>query len=146
MDLKFTTGALISIAAYLLGGYDAGIEILIILTVLDYITGIAKAFITKTLSSYIGWKGIIKKACNFICIIVAVQLEKIVGKPNTIHDYVAFTIAINEIISIFENLVALDFKVPEFLKRYLKIYQDIINTKAEDQINKISDSKKEETT
>jgi toxin secretion/phage lysis holin len=110
--------------AYLLGGYDMGIEVLIIMIVLDYLTGILKAIVNRNLNSYIGWKGLCKKTGIFICIMVAVQMEHLLGQIDTIHPLVAFAFVVNEAISILENLIEMNVPVPQFLIQYLKKMKD----------------------
>ena len=46
---------------YLLGGVDIALQSLLIVIVIDYLTGIASAIYNKELSSKVGFKGIIKK-------------------------------------------------------------------------------------
>jgi len=121
---KIWLTAVLSFVAYLLGGYDMGIQTLIIIVVLDYITGMLKAIINKELNSYIGWRGLCKKAGIFICIIVAVQVENLISQPETLHNFVAFAFTVNEGISILENLVEMGVPVPDFLIQYLKKMKD----------------------
>ena len=56
--------------------------------------------------------------------LVAVQMEKIIGQPETIHNVVAFAFVVNEGISILENLIDIGVPVPEFLIKYLKKMKD----------------------
>ncbi len=67
--------AIVTFFAYLMGGYDMGIQVLLIMIALDYITGMLKALILKQLNSYVGWKGLCKKAGLLICVMVSVQIE-----------------------------------------------------------------------
>lgn len=62
-----------------LDGWDNALEILLIIMVLDYITGLASAFKKKTVSSSIGYTGIIKKASIFIIVILAAQMDRMIG-------------------------------------------------------------------
>ena len=120
MEYRIYLTALVSFFAYLLGGYDMGIQVMLIMVALDYITGMMKAIVLKRLNSYIGWKGICKKAGLFIAVVVAVQIECITGQPNTIHNVVAFAIVVNEAISIVENLIDINVPVPKVLVDYIK--------------------------
>jgi toxin secretion/phage lysis holin len=116
-SIKIILTLLISFVTSLLGGYDMAIQVLTTLIVIDYITGIMKAIITKQLSSYLGFKGIMKKVSYYLCIIVAVQLELLINQPNTIHSLIAYGFVANEGISILENLDALGIKV-DILKKH----------------------------
>jgi toxin secretion/phage lysis holin len=124
MEYKFVLVGLLSYLAYLMGGLDKGLEILVIMTVIDYVTGLLKAVCNKCLSSYIGWRGLIKKTSVFICIMVAVQIERMINKPDTLHDIVAFAFVVNEGISIVENLVSIGVPVPKVLIQFLKRMKD----------------------
>jgi toxin secretion/phage lysis holin len=124
LDYKIILTAFLSYAAYLLGGFDKGLEVLIIMTIIDYLTGLMKAVCNKCLSSYIGWRGLVKKTSVFICIMVAVQIEKLIDKPNSLHDLVAFAFVVNEGISITENLVAIGVPVPKVLVKFLNKMKD----------------------
>lgn len=63
----------------LLGGWDMALEILLIVMVLDYITGVASAFKQKTVSSSEGYMGLLKKASIFVIIILAAQIDRMIG-------------------------------------------------------------------
>ena len=91
-----------SATSYLLGGFDKSIQILLILAIFDYITGVFKSIINKNLSSYVGFKGIIKKICLFVVIVTTVQIENAIGQPETIHNLVAYAFIANESISILK--------------------------------------------
>ena len=53
---------------YLLGGWDIALQSLIIIVIIDYLTGIASAIYNKELSSKTGFLGIIKNFSNiFLC-------------------------------------------------------------------------------
>ena len=46
---------------YLLGGWDVALQSLLIVIVIDYLTGVASAIYNKELNSKTGLKGILKK-------------------------------------------------------------------------------------
>lgn len=124
MEYKAYLTLLISGIAYLLGGIDTSIQTLIIMVTIDYISGMLKAIIQKNLNSYIGWRGLIKKAGVFITIIVAVQIEIITKQPDTLHNLVAFAFVVNEGVSILENLIDIGVPVPRVLIQFLKKIKD----------------------
>ena len=96
--------AIVSGTTFLLGGFDKAIQILIVLVIIDYLTGIIRAALNGKLDSKVGAKGILKKISIFIVIVVAVQIENFIGQPETIHNVVAYFYVINEAISILENI------------------------------------------
>lgn len=87
----------------LLGGYDSILKALIVLVVLDYITGLLKAISTKTLSSAIGFKGLIRKIVIFIIVATAVVIQGVVGDSIPLRDITIVFYVCNESISLLEN-------------------------------------------
>lgn len=66
-----------AIVTTLLGGWDRALEILLIVIILDYLTGVASAFKSKTVSSSEGFMGLVKKASIFLIVILAAQIDRI---------------------------------------------------------------------
>ena len=104
---------------YLLGGWDISIKVLIIFMVIDYITGIISAIKNKELSSKIGSFGLIKKCLMLILVAVAVEIDELTGQAGIFRTIVIYFYVGNEGISILENLIECDIKVPEKLKDIL---------------------------
>ena len=86
-----------------LGGYDDILRVLVILVVLDYITGVLKAISTKTLSSSVGFKGLVKKILIFAVVATAVSVQIIVGDTVPLREIVIIFFICNEAISLLEN-------------------------------------------
>lgn len=104
----------------LLGGWDMALEILLIVMILDYITGVASAFHTKTVSSREGYLGILKKASIFAIVILAAQLDRLTGNAHSLfRNCTAFFFVANDALSILENVGELDIPLPSFLKSAL---------------------------
>ncbi len=118
--MKGGVSAMVGAFAYLLGGWDNGIEALCIMVVADYATGLMKAIINKNLSSYIGFRGIFKKVSIFVLVAVAVQIEKITNQTDSLHNLVAYCLIVNESISILENVAEMGVPIPDVLKNLLK--------------------------
>lgn len=118
--LKLFLGGLNSVIGYLLGGLDAMLICLFTFMVLDYLTGIIKAFKNKKLSSETGFYGILKKITILVVIMVAVQVD-IALQLNDVMRYLAigFYIA-NEGLSILENAGEIGIPLPEKLKESLE--------------------------
>lgn len=116
----------------LLGGWDMALEILLIVIVLDYLTGIMSAFKTKTLSSSEGYMGIVKKASIFAIIILAAQLDKMTGNSTQLfRNCTAFFFISNDALSILENVGELGVVLPAFLQNALIKLRDNNNTPSE---------------
>lgn len=101
-----------------LGGWDGLAITLVSFIVLDWITGLLKAIYNKNLSSYTGFKGIIKKVVILIVVGVAVLLETNMGIPAIREIVMMFFIA-NEGISLLENVSQMGIPFPDKLKEIL---------------------------
>lgn len=101
-----------------LGGWDGLAITLVSFIVLDWITGLLKAIYNKNLSSYTGFKGIIKKVVILIVVGVAVLLEKNMRIPAIREIVMMFFIA-NEGISLLENVSQMGIPFPDELKDIL---------------------------
>lgn len=101
-----------------LGGWDVILKALVVLVVLDYVTGLIKAIYTKTLSSEVGFKGLIKKTVIFIVVATAVTIQTIVGDAIPLREITIIFFVCNEGISLLEN--ASEFiPIPEKLRETL---------------------------
>ena len=101
-----------------LGGWDMLLKSIVILMVLDYVTGLLKAIYNKELSSEIGFKGLIRKITIFIVIATAYVIQGIMGDEIPLREIVILFFIANEGISLIEN--ASEFiPIPEKLKEVL---------------------------
>lgn len=105
--------------------------ILLIMMVIDYISGMAAAWIRNELSSKIGAKGIVKKVGYMGLIVVAMVVDYLIYSGlvmiNVNPNYemffgilVSIWLIINEMISILENLSKIGVPIPAFLKKIVK--------------------------
>lgn len=92
---------------------------LVILLVLDYVTGVAAAFVTKTVSSTIGARGIIRKLAILLLIGSIFIAESYLNFPAITYPATIFY-CINEFISITENCNRLHIPIPNIIKTALK--------------------------
>lgn len=112
--------------AYLTGDWDKIIQILALFMIIDYITGVSKAFIMNKADSTIGARGILKKGLIFVVVTMAHQMDKAnnlsdpIFRTATIYFYLA-----NEGISIFENLTIMGIPFPSFIKDRFEKVKDL---------------------
>lgn len=106
---------------WLIGGIDVAFLCLIVAIVLDYISGLIKAYNTKTLSSSIGFRGIVKKIGVLILVMLAVIVDRITVNNGGIRTLVVYYFVANEGLSILENLAQAGLPIPKKLKDALKI-------------------------
>lgn len=86
-----------------LGGWDVILKALVALVVLDYVTGVLRAIITKTLSSQAGFKGLVKKIVIFIVVATSVIIQSVVGDAIPLREITIIFFLCNEGISLLEN-------------------------------------------
>lgn len=105
---------------YLLGGFDIALQSLLIVIVIDYLTGIASAIYNKELSSKIGFKGIIKKFCYLLVVALSVVIDNLTGQSGIIRSLVIYFFVANDGLSIIENMAEMNIKLPKKLIDALK--------------------------
>lgn len=109
-----------TVGVYLLGGFDVAIQCLLIAIVIDYLSGMIKAFVTKTLSSQIGIRGILKKVAVLLVVMLAVLIDRVTGETGAIRTLVIYYFVANEGLSITENLAQAGVPIPKIIKDALK--------------------------
>ena len=107
-------------SVYLLGGFDIAIQCLLIAIVIDYLSGLIKAFVTKTLSSQIGVRGLLKKFAILLVVMLAVLIDRVTGESGAIRTLVIYYFVANEGLSITENLAQAGVPMPKIIKDALK--------------------------
>lgn len=121
--------------------------VLVVVMLLDYITGMVKAWEAGELSSKIGIKGILKKLGYLVIVSVACVVDWCAryGAESAGMDWkfeflfasiVLLWLVINELISILENVSAIGVPVPSFLTA-------IINKLKTSTENKVGDTEDE---
>lgn len=106
---------------FLFGGIDTPLIILVVFIVLDWISGIAKAIINKTLSVQKGLQGFIKKILLLCLVIVGVMLDRLTGNDlGLFRMLVCYYYIANEGLSILENLTKMNIPIPAKLKEKLE--------------------------
>lgn len=100
---------------YLLGGLDIALKSLLIIIVIDYVTGILSAIYNKKLNSKIGFKGIIKKFSYLFIIALSVIIDNVLGQTGTIRTLVIYFFVANDGLSILENVAKMNIPLPKKL-------------------------------
>lgn len=106
---------------WLVGGFDVALSCLLVAIVIDYISGIIKAYETKTLSSAIGFHGILKKVGILLIVMLAVLVDRITIDNGGVRTLVIYYFVANEGLSILENLAQAGLPIPKSLKNALKV-------------------------
>lgn len=114
----------------LLGGWTEDLLTLIILMGVDFVMGLLIAAVWKksgksetgTLNSISAWKGLIRKGCSLLVVMVAYRLDVTLGVAY-IKTAVIMAFIANEGISIVENYGIMGGPMPKVLKRALEVLQ-----------------------
>ena len=105
---------------YIFGAWDTAITVLIMFMVLDYITGFLGGVVNKTLSSSIGFKGLLKKLTILIVLVVAVSLDRLLNAGSWVfRTLVCYFYIANEAISLLENAAKIGLPIPQKLIKVL---------------------------
>lgn len=108
--------------AYLFGGWDQSMAILLFFVVADYITGFIAGAVEGKLNSEIGFKGIFKKVLIFAVVAIAHQID--VFSANESKMIMSATVAFyvwNELLSIIENIGRTGLPLPDILIRAVEV-------------------------
>ena len=104
-----------TVGIYLFGGLDIGLQSLLVVIIIDYLTGVASAIYNKELNSKTGLKGILKKF-GYLCVVaLSVIIDRITGTSGVIRNLVIYFFVANDGLSILENLAQMGVKLPEKL-------------------------------
>ena len=126
-----------------LGVLAVPVLMLVACNLIDYVTGLlASPYRQEKISSYKGIKGIIKKVCMWLLVVIGVFMDILIqytidtaGIDIKIPFVVAITVAIwlvvNEIISILENMSDIGVKMPPFMMPIMKHIKHQVEEKAE---------------
>lgn len=123
-------GVIGSAICWAFGGWDAAMAALLVCIAVDYVSGSIVALVfhasTKTESgaynSAYGLKGLCKKGLMLLFVLVAVQIDKVLG-ADYVRDAVCIGFCANEILSIIENLGLAGIPMPESVVKALEQLQ-----------------------
>lgn len=113
--------------------------LLLVLMVLDYISGIAAAVLRKSrktkgggLSSAAGWHGLLKKGMMLLVVALGYVLDALVGQQNAMfQSAVTWFYISNECISLLENLALSGIPIPKTLRNALERLGDEVEQEQE---------------
>ena len=120
-----TAGGIIASA---FGGFDSLLMALVVFMGIDLLSGLILAGIFHKskkseggrLESGVGFKGLAKKGMCLLFVLVAVQLDNIIGS-EFVRDAVIIAFISNELISIIENAGMLGIPIPAVISKAIDI-------------------------
>ena len=117
--IKMVVGAICGAVTFIWGGIDSLFVVFLSMMKIDYVTGILAAVKAKTLSSEVGFNGLLKKIGMLLIVAVGHFVGDVTGMPEVRSIVIGFYIA-NEGISILENAGRLGVPLPDKLLSVLK--------------------------
>ena len=141
--VKVTISAVITALMSWLGILAVPVFLLVGCNIVDYVTGLLAAPYREdgTISSYKGIKGIIKKVCLWLLVLIGAWIDILINYavecaginitvPFIVATLVAVWLIVNEIISILENIIDIGVKIPPFLLPVVKYIKKQTEDKA----------------
>ena len=134
----------------------APLVVLLVVVISDYITGLIKAYTTRTLSSRIGFTGILKKLSYFVVVGVGMVVDYLISSGirqinaeftsdlSIVSIVVIIWLIINELLSILENLSDIGVPLPSFLKKLIERLLVTVEKKGDDMAKGKDDAEPEE--
>jgi toxin secretion/phage lysis holin len=120
-------GGAYSAAAFLLGGIDSLVMAFGIMMGTDYVSGVMAAYYMKTVSSYIAFRGLMKKFGMIMAVVGAHTLDMATGSGTFMRNAMLMFLIGTEGISFTENLGHMGVPLPQ------KISQAFTQLKGEDE-------------
>lgn len=114
--------------ASLFGGWTGAMTTLVILMLIDYVTGIIVAGVFHNspkcsggaLSSAVGFKGICRKFVILLIVVVACRVDLLL-ETNIIRDATCIGFCVNELVSITENAGLMGIPLPRKLVEAIEV-------------------------
>ena len=118
--IKSVFAGVCTVFGYFFGAWDVGLQVLVVFIVMDYLTGVISAVITKKLSSSTGFRGLLKKIGILIMVAMAVMVDRLTGAEGIVRTAVIYFYIANEGISILENWGKARLPLPQKLMDILE--------------------------
>ena len=140
--IKATVIAILSVLMSWLGILAIPVFLLVGCNVIDYITGLwAAGYRQMNVSSYKGIRGIIKKVCMWLLVLIGSWIDTLINHafecvgmefsiPFVVATVVAVWLVVNEIISILENMIDIGVTLPPFVLPIAKYIKAQVEEKA----------------
>ena len=122
--IDFLTASIVGFAAYFFGGLDGFMQVLMILVVIDYISGVIAAGMRHEISSAAGFNGIARKVFIFALVGISHVIDQqFLGDSATLRTAVCMFYIGNEGVSILENADKLGIPLPKVLMKNFRQFR-----------------------
>lgn len=134
-DILSTAGGLLGgVIAMAFGGWSEGLTTLLILMIVDYISGLVVAGLFQAspktasggLESKAGWKGLARKVATLLIVMVAYRIDVALG-TNYLMNAAVIGFIVNELISLVENAGLMGIPMPKAITKAI----DVLTAKAD---------------
>ena len=130
MRVNIAAAAMVA-AAYLaavLGGWDIGLQTLVLFMGIDYITGLIVAAVFRKskkstgggLSSKCSFQGLARKVMQLLFVLIAYRLDTLIG-TDFVRSAVLIAFISNELISISENAALMGLPLPDKIHKAIDV-------------------------
>lgn len=114
-----------------MGGWDAGLQSLLLFMAIDYASGLMVAGVFKNspktvmgaLESRVAWKGLLRKGASLGVVLIACRLDLLLGS-TIIRDATVIATCGNELLSITENIGLMGVPLPKPIIRAMEALKD----------------------
>lgn len=153
--IKAVFTAVFAFISSILGVLAIPVILMVLCNIIDYATGLmASPYRKQDINSYKSIKGIMKKICMWLLVIVgAIVDELIIYASDTVGYSIPFTFLVacvvaiwiicNEIISILENIQDMGVNIPSFLMPLVKNIKSQVEGMGEQQVGNIKEKDSE---
>lgn len=139
----FLVGLIGGFFTYLLGGWTEGMKTLVILMVIDYISGVIVAAVFKNssktigggLNSNVGFKGLVKKFFELMIVAAMVRIDIMLG-ITYLRDLCIIGFVLNEMISITENAGLMGIPLPPVVTKAIELLNEKVGADNENITNR----------
>ena len=142
--IKTIFTAVVSLIMELFGVLAIPVLLMVGCNIIDYVTGlIASKYRNEKINSYKSVRGIFKKVCLWILVLIGAWIDIIINYavdyvgigiklPFIVATIVAIWIVASEMISILENMVDIGIPLPPFLMPIVRQIKDAAEAAADD--------------
>lgn len=138
--VKITLIIIVSAIMDFLGILAIPVFLMVACNIIDYITGLmASKYREEQISSYKGIRGITKKVCMWLLVLIGSFIDIIINYtaeymgigfkvPFLVATFVAVWIVVNEMFSILENIIDIGVALPPFLMPIVRLIRKEVET------------------
>jgi toxin secretion/phage lysis holin len=130
-NFNYIVGGVIGLITTLYGGFTMGVQVLLIFAICDWVTGVFTSIVLgksdKTIngaySSKVGFEGICRKVLMFIFVMLAHQVDLLVG-TDYLKDAICIAFILNECYSMLENAKLWGLSIPTTIIEVLENFKN----------------------